>query len=66
MPDSFGEDPWASIVKQHFKNMDALSKDKWNKILLHCWEFSAGRKVEEDSESETESEEESEEVDLLG
>ncbi|SJL10864.1 uncharacterized protein ARMOST_14259 [Armillaria ostoyae] len=66
-PESFGEDPWASVVKQHFKNTQALSKDKWNEILLHCQEFSAGRKVDEDDgSSDSEEGEESEDVDLSG
>ncbi|KAK0454512.1 hypothetical protein EV421DRAFT_1729696 [Armillaria borealis] len=66
-PESFGEDPWASVVKQHFKNTQALSKDKWNEILLRCREFSAGCKVDEDDgSSDSEEGEESEDVDLSG
>ncbi len=27
-PDTFGEDPWGTIAKQHYKNMKALSMEK--------------------------------------
>lgn len=62
-PDTFGEDPWGTIAKQHYKNMKALSMEKWNKIYLHCQEFSTGRKVE-DEDSDEDKAEDSNDVDM--
>ncbi|KAK0196373.1 hypothetical protein F5146DRAFT_1129126 [Armillaria mellea] len=51
-PDSFGEDLWGRIAKQHYKNTKMLSTDKWNEIYLRCWEFSMGRKGDDEDEDE--------------
>ncbi len=63
-PDSFGEDPWATVVKQHYKNTSVLSKDKWNEIYLRCREFSAGGKGDDGEDTDNEEDDESEDVDL--
>ncbi|SJL14072.1 uncharacterized protein ARMOST_17527 [Armillaria ostoyae] len=63
-PESFGEESWAAVVKQHHKNTNVLSKDKWNEIYLRCREFSAGGKGDEGEESDEEEDNESDEVDI--
>ncbi|KAK0227355.1 hypothetical protein EDD85DRAFT_957974 [Armillaria nabsnona] len=63
-PDSFGEELWATVVKQHYKNTSVLSKDKWNKIYLRCQEFSAGGKGNNGEDSDDEEDNESKDVDL--
>ncbi|KAK0499095.1 hypothetical protein EDD18DRAFT_1350528 [Armillaria luteobubalina] len=65
-PESFGKDPWATVVKQHFKNMSALSTDKWNEIYLHCWEFSLGGKGDDGEELGEEDDNESDDVNMSG
>ncbi len=62
-PDSFGEDPWGTIAKQHYKNTKGLSTEKWNEIYLRCREFSAGRKGEDDDDDEDDAED-SDDVDM--
>ncbi|KAK0441371.1 hypothetical protein EV421DRAFT_1736829 [Armillaria borealis] len=59
-PDSFGEDPWVTVVKQHYKNTSILSKDKWNEIYLRCREFSAGGKGDDGEDTDNEEDNESE------
>ncbi|KAK0433927.1 uncharacterized protein EV420DRAFT_1654263 [Desarmillaria tabescens] len=62
--DSFGEEPWVTVVKQHYKNTSVLSKDKWNEIYLRCQEFSTGGKGDNGEDSDDEEEDESKDVDL--
>ncbi|KAK0439301.1 uncharacterized protein EV420DRAFT_1486398 [Desarmillaria tabescens] len=62
--ESFGEDPWATVVKQHFKNMSTLSTNKWNEIYLHCREFSSGGKGDDGEDSDDEDDDDSDDVDM--
>ncbi len=64
LPESFGEESWAAVIRQHHKNTNVLSKEKWNKIYLRCREFSAGGKGDDGEESDDDEDNESAEVDI--